>query len=1144
MVDIVGYSIKEEPIDFAAILKASQALLDIVQFDELLSHFTQVIVQNSGADCCSLILPDRNGIWHLETIATPEITELRSEHLEGNPNLPVKLIEYVKNTQQEVMIDNLNTHLPVIDKYLSQQKPYSLLCLPIINKGHLFGIVYLSNHSTSAVFTSDRILILNLLCTQAAISLDNLRLYRERDRAQISLKQKEHNVDARYRALIDGSYDNRKQFERERQQLIQELSDFKFALDQSAIVAITDTAGAITYVNNRFCDISGYSYDELIGNTHRIVNSGYHSLAFFQDLWSTVISGNIWRGQICNRNKNGNLYWVESTLIPFLDEQGRPFQYLAIRFDITGRKQAEQTISQQVEREKLLREITQRIRQSLNLQTIFDTACKEIRQVIQADRVGIFKFYPECNFDDGEFVAESVLEGFSSVVAIRVHDYCFGNNFSSLYSKGRFYAVDDIYNNGLTGCHSDILSQFEVRANLVMPLLCGEQLWGLLCIHQCGTTRKWQQSEIDLTQQLANQLAIGIQQASFYDQTQCELMVRQQTEARIAIQLRRQQALGAIIQQIRESLDIDEILSTVTKQVKEIMHCDRVIVFRLFANGESGIVEEAVSGEFPALNGRNWDNEVWSPEILDCYWQGKPRIVPDVVDDIWTKCLVEYSIEGKIKSKIVAPILQEIHTSENHRWVAPGENNKLWGVLVVHSCGAKRLWQESEAQLLQQIANQLAIAIQQAKLFDRLQQELTERQQAQQQLTERNQQLAVSNEELARATRLKDEFLANMSHELRTPLNAILGMTEGLQEKVFGQINDRQLKALQTIEGSGSHLLELINDILDVAKIESGQIELDIIPISVAPLCQSSLAFIKRQALKKRIHLQTNLPHEVPDLLIDERRIRQVLINLLNNAVKFTPDGGRITLEVSLQQHLTEADCTDNPYQNFLRIAVIDTGIGIALEDTKKLFQPFVQIDSALNRQYTGTGLGLTLVKRTVELHGGQVRVTSKIGVGSCFTVDLPCAATVSSFPQIKTQPELCTETNYPVEEASHLILLAEDNEANVSTVSSYLRAKGYRLLLAKNGQEAVALAQSEAPELILMDIQMPGIDGIEAMQQIRRNPNLANLPIIALTALAMEGDRERCLAAGANDYLSKPVKLKQLALTIQQLLATREDTS
>ncbi|MEB3214913.1 MAG: GAF domain-containing protein [Nostocales cyanobacterium 94392] len=1139
MHNIVGYSINEKPIDFAAILKASEVLLGIIQLDELLLQFTQIILQNSGADCCSLILPDRNGVWHVQVIATSETTELCSQTLEGNPSLPVKLIEYVKNTQEVVMVDNFNTDLPVIDEYLSQQKPYSQLCLPVINKGHLLGIVYLSSHSIDAVFTSDRILILNFLCTQAAISLENLRLSQERDRAQICFQQNESFVNARYRTLINGASDaDCKEDERKQQQLIQELSDFKFALDQSAIVAITDTAGVITYVNERFCDISGYSCDELIGNTHRIVNSGYHSSAFFQDLWSTVTSGNIWRGQICNRNKNGNLYWVESTLIPFLDKQGQPFQYLAIRFDITGRKKAEQTISQQVEqREKLLREITQRIRQSLNLQTIFNTACKEIRQVIQADRVGIFKFNPESNFDNGEFVAESVVKGFSSVIAIRVHDNCFGKNFSSLYSKGRFHAVDNIYSSGLSGCHTDILSQFEVRANLVMPLLCGEQLWGLLCIHQCGTTRKWQQSEIDLTQQLANQLAIGIQQASFYDQIQSELIVRQQAEARIALQLRRQQALGAIIQQIRESLNIDEILSTVTEQVKDIMHCDRVIVLRFFGNGKSTILEESVSDKFPVLKGRNWDNEVWSQEILDCYWQGQPRIVPDVIDDIWTECLVEYSLESQIKSKIVAPILQEMHIREHHPWVASGETNKLWGILVIHACQTKRVWHESEAELLQQIANQLAIAIQQANLFNQLQQELAERQQAQQQLTERNQQLAVSNEELARATRLKDEFLANMSHELRTPLNAILGMSEGLQEKLFGQINYRQLKALQTIEGSASHLLELINDILDVAKIESGQMELDIIPTNVAALCQSSLAFIKLQALKKRIQLQTNLPQELPDLLIDKRRIRQVLINLLNNAVKFT-ERGSIILEVSLQQPFTEVDCTNNQSQKFLRIAVIDTGIGIALEDIKRLFEPFVQIDSALNRQYTGTGLGLALVKRIVELHGGQVGVTSKLGVGSCFTVDLPCVPSAYCSFQIKTQPELSIEPSYPVEETSNLILLAEDNEANINTVSSYLRAKGYCLLLAKNGQEAVALAKSEAPELILMDIQMTGMDGIEAIQEIRRNPNLASVPIIALTALAMKGDRERCLAAGANDYLSKPVKLKQLTSTIEKLLA------
>ena len=447
-------------------------------------------------------------------------------------------------------------------------------------------------------------------------------------------------------------------------------------------------------------------------------------------------------------------------------------------------------------------------------------------------------------------------------------------------------------------------------------------------------------------------------------------------------------------------------------------------------------------------------------------------------------------------------------------------------------------------QLLQQIANQLAIAVQQASLFEQLQQQLTERQQAQQQLTERNQQLGASNEELARATRLKDEFLANMSHELRTPLNAIMGMSEGLQEQVFGIVNEQQIKALQTIERSSSHLLELINDILDVAKIESGQMELDCTPVSINHLCQSSLPFIKQQALQKRIQLEIKVPLNLPDLLIDERRMRQVLINLLNNAVKFTPNGGRITLEVSGQQRRADPDSVDSPphflVKETLQIAVIDTGIGIAPEHINKLFQPFIQIDGALNRQYQGTGLGLALVKRIVELHGGQVGLTSTVGVGSCFTINLPCTGCAPSSVDLESQTEPRIEPSGPEQQGgSPLILLAEDNEANISTVSSYLKAKGYRILLAKNGEEAIALAKSENPNLILMDISMPGMDGLEAMQQIRLDPSLVDLPIVALTALAMTGDRDRCLAAGANDYLTKPVKLKQLVATIQHLLTS-----
>lgn len=403
-------------------------------------------------------------------------------------------------------------------------------------------------------------------------------------------------------------------------------------------------------------------------------------------------------------------------------------------------------------------------------------------------------------------------------------------------------------------------------------------------------------------------------------------------------------------------------------------------------------------------------------------------------------------------------------------------------------------------------------------------------------------QLHQTNQELARATRLKDEFLANMSHELRTPLNAILGMTEGLQEQVFGKISDRQLKALQTIESSGSHLLELINDILDLSKIASGQIELDCTLTSINRLCQSSLTFIRQQALQKCIQIHTKIQMDLPDLLVDERRIRQVLINLLSNAVKFTPAGGTITLEVSRLRLITSfQEEANEEVKEYLQIVVIDTGIGIAEENIQKLFKPFVQIDSALNRQYEGTGLGLSLVKQMVELHGGKVGLTSELGVGSRFTVELPYAPNVEFSSKVldidiaTTSSQLETPATGKLQVP--LILIAEDNEANIMTLSSYLLAKGYRIVLAKNGEEAIAIALSARPDLILMDVQMPLMDGLEAIRRIRQITSLANVPIIALTALAMATDQDRCLAAGANEYLPKPIKLKELVAMIKKIL-------
>jgi PAS domain S-box-containing protein len=872
---------------------------------------------------------------------------------------------------------------------------------------------------------------------------------------------------------------------------------------------------------------------------------------------------------------DGSIHFIKAYGLVQRDEQNCPYSTIGINFDITAAKrdeairlQTEQTIRQQAEREFLLREITQRIRKSLNLPTIFGTAVREIRQFMETDRVGIFKFDPDCDFDEGEFVAESVGNGFESILGAKIHDPGFGKQLARYYQKGKINIVEDIHAAGLLEREVQVLAQFQVRANLVVPLLNGLELWGLLCIHHCSAPRSWQAIEINLIEHIAEQIGIGIQQATLYEKIQSELEIRWRAEEAIALQLRQQRTLGAIAQQIRNSLNIEDILATATAQVRELMMVDRVTIFRVFPDLKIRAVEEVVLPEYPSLVVMNWEREQFSKEEFEFYIQGQPRIVPDVMQDIWSVRLQEW-VDIGVKSKIVAPILLRSGAGKTRRSIDSTRGRvQLWGILSVHSCGIQRHWQDAEAQLLQQIADQLAIAIQQASLFEQLQQELAERQQAEAHLLQSNQQLAVSNQELARATRLKDEFLASMSHELRTPLNAILGMSEGLQEAAFGPVNERQHKSLVTISKSGRHLLALINDILDLSKIEANKFQLELTDVSVQDLCQNSILFIKELALKKQIRLTTQLPDYLKHqkIQVDDRRCRQVLINLLSNAVKFTPEGGSITLDVRLTDRVVgEASLAENqpesadlglppaieqlpsqpdsstqcPWQ--IVFSTIDTGIGIDPKNIDKLFQSFVQIDSSLSRQYAGTGLGLALVKRIVEMHGGTVSVQSQVGLGSCFAVSLPfCPSAEISIPP-SLPPLLYPLTpepqQTPLRDLKALVLVVEDNDANMETMTGYLESRGYRPIEASNGQMAIELAQTQHPDVILMDIQMPDMDGFTAIGRIRQTEECAATPIIALTALAMPLDRQKCLDAGADRYVTKPVKLSQLVSTIEQLL-------
>ncbi len=387
-------------------------------------------------------------------------------------------------------------------------------------------------------------------------------------------------------------------------------------------------------------------------------------------------------------------------------------------------------------------------------------------------------------------------------------------------------------------------------------------------------------------------------------------------------------------------------------------------------------------------------------------------------------------------------------------------------------------------------------------------------------VAERTSALSAANAELERTARMKDEFLSTMSHELRTPLNVILSMTESVTEGVYGPINERQIRALTAVSESGHHLLVQITDILDLTKMEIGKVELAYEQVEVDAICTASLRMVRHLALAKRLQIRSSLDPMIDLIAVDPHRFTQILVHLLSNAIKFTPEGGSVNLIVY-----------GNADAEVVCFTVEDTGIGIATADIPRLFKPFVQLDGSLHRRYEGVGLGLALVAHLAELHRGGISVSSTPGQGSRFTVSLPWRKLHAQESAVTTHQEVeLNARKRPV------VLIAEDHDLVLRITSDYLEAHGYTVHAARNGVEAVSLAQELLPDVILMDIHMPVMDGLEAIRHIRTHAIIAKTPIIAITALAMAGDRERCLSIGASDYLSKPVKLSYLVERIEAL--------
>jgi signal transduction histidine kinase len=439
--------------------------------------------------------------------------------------------------------------------------------------------------------------------------------------------------------------------------------------------------------------------------------------------------------------------------------------------------------------------------------------------------------------------------------------------------------------------------------------------------------------------------------------------------------------------------------------------------------------------------------------------------------------------------------------------------------------------QEAQQQRIHEVEDQ------NHELEHKVEERTSELRQALSRIEHVNASLRQANERLTEANRAKSEFLANVSHELRTPLNAIIGFSDLLRDGATGPLDPRQDEFVRDIQDSGEHLLRLINGILDLSKIEAGKMEVHREACSPARLARETVAMVRAQAAVKGLRLVSDLAGLECTALLDPGMSRQILLNLLSNAVKFTPTGG----EVRVSGRHEGSD---------VWLEVHDTGIGIAELDLPRIFEEFYQVDGSYSRSYGGTGLGLALVRKMVELQGGRIEVASTVGRGTRFTLAFPGALVAAGAAEAATaRPQLVAAAPVPLpgvqpsasrEGGEGRILLVEDNPVNRKLARNILRSRGYEVWEAASGEEALELLRERVPDLVLVDIQLPSLDGLEVTRRIKSSAHTASVPVVALTAHAAKSDEERARDAGCAGYITKPIRLAEFPGQVAEYLPLR----
>ncbi len=655
---------------------------------------------------------------------------------------------------------------------------------------------------------------------------------------------------------------------------------------------------------------------------------------------------------------------------------------------------------EQLEQQKTLVGVISRIRASLDLDTIFTTTAKEVRDLLNADRVAVFRFAPESGWDDGEFVSEDVVPTFPSALAAKVHDHCFGDQFGVHYALGKFQAVADIYDAGLSDCHIKILEAFNVRANLIVPLLKGTDLWGLLCVHQCSAPRQWQTSEIEFVQQVAENFCVALQQAEYVEkiQLQTNLLVEAKAQEK---SLLRQKALLKIANKIRQSLDFATVCQVATTEVRQVLTADRVTIYRFNPDWSGDFLFESVGEGWTPLVGV-------SPTIEDThlmdnqggrYARNETFAIPDIYTAGHSDCHVVLLEQFQARAYAIAPIFQE---------------QRLWGLLTAFQNSAPRLWESNEVQLLAQIGEQLGIALQQAEAMEKAQAQTAELDQLLQEL-QQSQIQQIQNEKMASL----GELVAGIAHEINNPINFIYGNLDHISEyvqKILSLIRLYQQRYPQPGEEIQQQAKDLdINFIIQdlpriMASVGVGADRIRQIVLSLRNFSRLDESEFKtvdiHEGIKSTLlilgHRLQSAGNQrgieviasygnIPLVECYPSQLNQVFMNLLSNAIdslKVAISNGKFNIRNQIDRQPPRIwISTRLTKQNQVEIRIRDNGVGISEETKAKIFDHF--FSNLESHQRTGLGLAITLQIITGK-HQGTMKVNSKIDQGAEFIIYLP----------------------------------------------------------------------------------------------------------------------------------------------------------